>query len=89
MTRRHLLVSGRVHGVGYRWFVKELADSLGLSGWVRNREEGTVEAEAEGTPEALDKFEEALEHGNPSARVESIKSRDAAPQGGRGFEIRH
>ncbi len=72
LTRRHLAVKGRVQGVGFRWFARETARSLGLAGWVRNREDGTVEAEAEGTADALDEFERRLRVGNPAAVVDDI-----------------
>jgi acylphosphatase len=88
LTRRYVLVRGRVQGVGFRWFVMELATALGLSGWVRNREDGTVEAEAEGELRALEEFVRRLREGNPAAKVAEIESQTAAPQGGRGFEIR-
>jgi len=88
LTRRYWVVRGRVQGVGYRWFARELGESLGLSGWVRNRDDGAVEGEAEGADAALDEFVRRLRDGCPSARVESIESTPAAPQGGRGFEIR-
>jgi acylphosphatase len=76
-----------VQGVGFRWSVRRLADSLGLSGWVRNRDDGTVEAEAEGTEAALTQFEARLATENPAARVDSIESRTEPPQGGSGFRI--
>jgi len=88
LTRRHLLVRGRVQGVGYRWFVRELATSLGLSGWTRNRDDGSVEVQAEGDAAAVEEFVLRLVDGNPAARVEGIESQTAAPQGERGFEIR-
>ncbi len=88
LTRRHLRVRGRVQGVGFRWFARETAASLGLAGWVRNREDGTVEAEAEGRAAALDEFVRRLRGGCPGARVDSIEQRPAAPHGGDGFDIR-
>lgn len=87
LTRRHLTVKGRVQGVGFRWFVREQAESLGLSGWVRNREDGAVEAEAEGSAADLDELTARLGRGCPAARVDSIETRPVAPQGGRGFDI--
>jgi acylphosphatase len=74
--------------VGFRWFVKELADSLKLSGWVRNRDDGSVELEAEGSAAALDEFESRLRTGNPSAIVKDVLTVPVAPRGGNGFEIR-
>ena len=88
LTRRHLRVRGRVQGVGFRWFAREEAESLGLAGWVRNREDGSVEAEAEGRAAALDEFVRRLRVGCPGARVDSIEERADAPRGGAGFEIR-
>jgi len=74
--------------VGFRWFAKELAESLSLSGWVLNRKDGSVEAEAEGTQAAVDEFVRRLRHGNPSARVSEIVAAPATPKGELGFEIR-
>jgi len=83
-----MLVRGSVQGVGFRWFAKELADSLKLSGWVRNRDDGSVELEVEGSTNLLDEFERRLRTGNPSAKVDEIQTVLRAPQGGNGFEIR-
>ena len=88
LTRRYVRVRGRVQGVGYRWFVRESAEAMSLTGWVRNREDGSVEAEVEGEPRALDEFIRRLKDGNPAASVDDIECREAVPQGGRGFEIR-
>ena len=88
LTRRHVVVRGLVQGVGFRWFAKELAESLGLSGWARNREDGSVELEAEGSSGSLDEFERRLRTGNPAARVSEIVAAPAAPRGDNGFEIR-
>lgn len=72
-----MIVAGRVQGVGFRWYAKETADSLGLAGWVRNREDGSVEAEAQGTDAKLDEFVARLKTGNPAARVDSIETKPA------------
>ena len=74
--------------MGFRWFAKKLAESLGLAGWVRNREDGSVELEAEGIAGSLDEFERRLRPGNPSAEVNEIVAAPVAPRGGNGFEIR-
>ncbi len=87
LTRLHLVVRGRVQGVGFRWFALETAESLGLTGWVRNREDGSVEAEAEGTTSALDEFEKRLRTGNPSARVDEIESLPQAVKNETAFRI--
>jgi acylphosphatase len=88
LTRRHVFVRGLVQGVGFRWFAKELAESLGLSGWARNREDGSVELEAEGSTDSLDEFVRRLRTGNPAAKVLEIVAVPVAPRGGNGFEIR-
>lgn len=87
MTRRHIIVRGRVQGVGFRWFAKETADSLGLTGWVRNLRDGSVEAEVEGTPDALDAFERRLRTGNPSAQVDEIVSAPSDVKNEKSFRI--
>ena len=79
---------GSVQGVGFRWFAKELAGSMRLSGWVRNRKDGSVELEIEGSTESLNEFERRLRSGNPSAMVKEIVAVPVAPKGDNGFEIR-
>ena len=79
---------GRVQGVGFRFHVRERAALDGLAGWVRNAEDGSVEAEAEGEREAVDRFERALRQGPAGSRVESVDVVELTPQGTRGFEIR-
>jgi acylphosphatase len=69
---RRFLVSGRVQGVGYRYFVLDAARREGLHGYVKNLPDGRVEAEAEGEAEALDRFERALRQGPSRARVEHV-----------------
>lgn len=66
-------VSGRVQGVGYRWWAVRQAQSLGLVGWVMNHDdERTVEVLAEGDPTALDVFERLLHDGPPGAWVDEV-----------------
>ncbi|MFI5349535.1 MAG: acylphosphatase [Elusimicrobiota bacterium] len=88
LTRRQVFVRGRVQGVGYRWFVKELAESMRLAGWVRNSEDGSVELEVEGSTSSLDEFLRRLRTGNPSAKVSELVALPVAPRGGNGFEIK-
>ena len=70
--RLHARVSGRVQGVGFRWFVREEARRLGLAGWVRNLPTGEVELVAEGPPSAIDAFARTIGKGPPGARVEDV-----------------
>lgn len=84
---RRYLVTGRVQGVGFRYFVQRRAVELGLAGWVRNRPDGGVEVLAEGPVAALAKLRQALECGPSLARVEHV-SENPAPAGGlEGFRI--
>jgi acylphosphatase len=69
----HLEIRGRVQGVGFRWYVMEIAHELGLSGWVRNRPDGIVELAAAGDRAALAKLEAAVAAGPGGARVEEVR----------------
>ncbi|MBV8407073.1 MAG: acylphosphatase [Alphaproteobacteria bacterium] len=67
-----LVVTGRVQGVGYRDWVMERAERLGLSGWVRNRIDGSVEAVIVGEDDAVGRMVEACRRGPPAARVDAV-----------------
>ncbi|MDR0330886.1 MAG: acylphosphatase [Chitinispirillales bacterium] len=87
--RCHILASGRVQGVGYRFFARDSAQALGLSGWVRNTHGGGVEVEVEGEPGAIDKFIEGLRQGPPLSRVLDVETQEMAATGAGGeFFIR-
>lgn len=88
MRARRLVVSGRVQGVGFRWFTAEAARQEGLVGWVRNLEDGRVDVLAEGDADALARFEWRLWQGPPAARVDDVESEDVLPTGGLGFDLR-
>jgi acylphosphatase len=79
-VRLHLLVRGRVQGVGFRWYVRELARKLGLSGWVRNCPDGAVEIAAEGSEESLQRLQRELRIGPPGAVVSSVEDLDPLDQ---------
>jgi len=88
-ARLHAVVEGRVQGVGFRAFVQLNAGELGLTGWVRNRWDDSVEVMAEGSPEALDRLEAALRRGPRSAFVTAVKvERSPATGEFSGFSIR-
>ncbi|NOX44437.1 MAG: acylphosphatase [Caldiserica bacterium] len=91
MTRRvHITVSGRVQGVFFRANTQEVAQRLGLSGYVRNLPDGRVEVVAEGAEEALRKLIEWCHEGPPLARVERVEVRWENPTGEfSGFHIRY
>jgi acylphosphatase len=79
MPSIHLEIAGRVQGVGFRWFVKERARRLGITGWVRNRPDGTVEVAGSGDRESLDAFTSALRRGPDGARVEQLRDLEEIP----------
>jgi acylphosphatase len=90
MRRIRFVVTGRVQGVGFRWFVRAEARPLGLTGWVRNREDGAVEGEVEGRDDAVEALVPCLEVGPASAivtNVEISEISDEAPSH-KQFEIR-
>lgn len=73
---RHILVHGRVHGVGFRAFVEREALRRGIEGWVRNRHDGSVEAVFAGPREMVDAMIEACRRGPLEARVDALGQRD-------------
>jgi acylphosphatase len=88
-TARRFIVSGRVQGVGFRFFAQDAARREGLHGYVTNHEDGTVEAVAEGEAESLDRFETALRRGPSHSRVERVVVDGTEPTGlSGGFLIR-
>jgi acylphosphatase len=83
-----LVVEGRVQGVGYRWWARGHALSLGLRGWVRNRRDGSVELLAVGPADAVERFAAACREGPAAAQVKSVTRLDAEAGGVVGFEER-
>jgi acylphosphatase len=73
VVRLHAVVEGRVQGVSFRYFVREKAGSLGVTGWVRNRWADTVEVTAEGEREKLDSLLSVLRTGPRAAVVTDVK----------------
>lgn len=89
-VRAHLSVSGRVQGVWYRGSMQDEAERLGLAGWARNRPDGTVEAEVEGAPEAVEALIAWARRGPSGARVEHVAVEWVTPRNERGaFAIRY
>ena len=70
---KHLLISGRVQGVGFRYSMGEEAERLGVTGWVRNRRDGTVEAIVDGATDAVDALISWARCGPPSAHVTEVR----------------
>lgn len=79
--RIYLLISGRVQGVGFRYFTQKQARALGVTGWVRNRADGRVEAVMEGTQSAVDKAVAWCRIGPPGGYVSDVAIQEQAPTG--------
>lgn len=90
-ARRTYRISGRVQGVGFRWWARQTASGLGLRGIVRNEPDGTVYLEATGTHDQLERFEQLLADGPPHAQVEELRREEEAGIGPlpAGFDITH
>jgi acylphosphatase len=80
LVARRFVVRGRVQGVGFRWFVEREAHMLGVSGWVRNNSDGSVEVFAVGTPEQLAGLRSRLQSGPRAARVDNVQESEAKPE---------
>lgn len=85
--RRHILVRGRVQGVGFRYWARAAAERAGLSGWIRNRSDGSVEAEFEGTVAAVEGMIDAVHRGPAGGAVDSVAVSDAEPEGTPAFRV--
>lgn len=86
---RRYVISGRVQGVGFRYFTYDAAVREGVTGWVRNLPDGRVEARIEGEAEAVDRVERAIRSGPPGARVDSVSVSVEEPSGrDKAFSIR-
>jgi acylphosphatase len=77
----HVIVYGRVQGVGFRYTAISKAQKLGLTGWVRNCRDGSVETRFEGSSAKTQEFLKWLQHGPPGARVERVDEQIATPRG--------
>jgi acylphosphatase len=78
---RRYIISGRVQGVGFRYFIEAAASREGIHGWVRNLPDGRVEASAEGEADAIQRFEWKLHQGPRGARVDRVEIEDMVPAG--------
>jgi len=89
METRRYLVSGRVQGVGFRFFTQREADKIGVSGFVRNLDDGRVEVVASGSAEQLAKLRAALERGPRFSDVTGVVEEVTEPQSdaGGGFYV--
>ena len=80
MATRRYIVTGRVQGVGFRWFVDREARLIGLAGWVRNNPDGNVEVLASGSDEQLAKLKTKLKQGPRASRVDEVIEEDASDE---------
>lgn len=88
VVRRHVVVSGRVQGVFFRDSTDKEARSREVAGWVRNRDDGTVEAVFEGAPDSVDALVEFCRSGPSRAEVYDVEVTEEAPEGLAGFSVR-
>jgi acylphosphatase len=86
MIARHVRVTGRVQGVFYRAWAQGQARELGVSGWIRNCDDGSVEAHLEGDEAAMKALIQRMHQGPPAAEVEDVQVDDAQPLGITGFK---
>ena len=83
-----MVISGRVQGVGFRYFAREAAVREGVTGWVRNLPDGRVEVYVEGESEAVTRVERAIRQGPRGAHVDDVEVDTEEPNGAfRTFEI--
>lgn len=87
MKRVHVIVSGRVQGVGFRYFAVSLASKYQISGWVRNLYNGDVELEAEGTSDRLQFFLQEVQEGNRFVRVRNMEVSTISLKNEKGFRV--
>jgi len=86
--RAHVHVSGKVQGVYYRATTRDRAIEKGVDGWVRNLDDGRVEAVFEGDPDAVDEMVEFCYEGSSMAKVSTVEVSEKPPDGLDGFEVR-
>ncbi|HLM27632.1 MAG TPA: acylphosphatase [Thermoleophilaceae bacterium] len=87
-VRRRVVAHGQVQGVFFRDTVSSEAESRGVAGWVRNRDDGTVEAVFEGDPDAVQAMVDLCGSGPDSAEVAKLEAGEEEPEGLSGFEVR-
>lgn len=88
VSRKRVIVTGTVQGVGFRYYAEAEAGRHGLAGFVRNRSDGAVEAEIEGDEAAVERMLTWLRTGPRSASVDSVQITELAESGEAGFSIR-
>ena len=87
MVAKHVNITGRVQRVSFRAWTCERARELGISGWVRNRSDGSVEALVSGSSEAVETLIAALHEGPPAAEVKEVRATETEAHAEPGFRI--
>ncbi len=87
MKTAHIIVSGRVQGVGFRFFTKYTAENFGINGWVRNLDDGTVEIKATGKDEKIKEFLKEIKKGSPLSEVKDVNVKYEPLEEFNSFEI--
>ena len=87
MIARRVRVSGRVQGVGFRFFAERAAREAGVKGWVRNLPDGTVESAVEGAEDAVDRYLALLREGPRMGRVTELRVEETVWSGFESFDI--
>ena len=88
MNAKRVVVRGRVQGVGYRYAMVDAADACGVTGWVRNRRDGSVEALVQGEPLAIESIIAWCRKGPSAAQVSAIDVSEATAEPATGFQLR-
>ncbi len=86
-SRRHVVVHGAVQGVFFRDSTRDEAERQGVAGWVRNRDDGAVEAVFEGDPQAVERLVDWCRSGPSSADVEDVEVTEEEPEGASAFQL--
>ena len=88
MIARHCIVEGRVQGVGFRFFTERAAGVLGIRGWVRNLDDGSVEIYAAGSDEIMEQFMDRVRTGPAGSRVQRVQVQEVSLEEHSGFSVR-
>ena len=86
---KRVRVTGRVQGVFFRAWTRDEAQTLGVTGWVRNCTDGSVEAQLEGREEAVEELIDLMREGPPGANAENVEVEEADAEGLASFDVRH
>lgn len=83
----HIIISGFVQGVGFRWFVKDNADRLKISGWIKNNPNGNIEVLFSGASQSVKEMVDLCRQGPPGSEVKNVIIEEREEQASEGFKI--